>query len=230
MALKYESVVPWGRSFEEYVDMFNLTQSDLDKSILGCGDGPAGFNSSMKQKGKKVISVDPVYQFSGEDIARRIEETYHNVINQTRQNRDKFIWSKIKTVEDLGEVRMAAMKEFLSDYEEGRKEGRYVFAGLPVLPFQDNQFELSLASHFLFLYTDNLSLDFHLQSISEMLRVSKEIRIFPLVDVNAVRSPYVNEIIFKYKNYGYDVEEEKVGYEFQKGGNTMLRISGGEKK
>ena len=48
MEIKYESVVPWGRTFEEYVDMFNLTEVDLDKSILGCGDGPASFNYTMK--------------------------------------------------------------------------------------------------------------------------------------------------------------------------------------
>lgn len=224
MAIKYESIVPWGRDFDEYINMFSLTEDDLNKRILGCGDGPASFNSIMKQKGIKVISIDPIYKFSEADIAQRIKETYQNVISQTTQNKDKFVWDKIDSVETLGDVRMQAMKRFLSDYEVGRNEGRYIYAELPVLPFQDDQFDLSLASHFLFLYTDNLSLDFHLQSISEMLRVSKEIRIFPLLDVNAVRSSYVNEIIKKYKNLNCHVEEIKVDYEFQKGGNTMLRI------
>lgn len=225
MAFKYESIVPWGRSFEEYINMFSLTESELNKSILGCGDGPASFNCIMNQKGKKVISIDPIYQFSEVDIARRIEETYQNVISQTEQNKDKFVWNKIESVEALGKLRMGAMKEFLSDYEVGKNEGRYVFAELPVLPFDKKQFGLSLASHFLFLYTDNLSFDFHLQSINEMLRVSREVRIFPLLDVNAVRSPYVNEIISKYRDLNYHVEEIKVNYEFQKGGNTMLRIA-----
>lgn len=224
MGIKYESVVPWGRTFEEYVDMFHLSESDLDKYILGCGDGPAGFNNAMKQKAKRMVSIDPIYQFTKDDISRRIDETYQDVISQTEQNQDKFIWTKIKDVQELGRLRMTAMKEFLSDYEIGKKEKRYVFAELPNLPFEDNQFDLALSSHFLFLYTDNLPMEFHIQAINEMLRVAKEIRIFPLLDVNARRSPYVDEMISKYTEMGYCVEEVDVSYEFQKGGNTMLRI------
>lgn len=224
MGIKYEEVVPWGRTYEEYADMFGLTEKDLDKYILGCGDGPASFNSHMMQLGKRVVSIDPIYQFSREEIEQRIEETYHKVISQTEQNLDRFIWSKIKNVEELGRIRMAAMNDFLADYEAGRRAGRYAYAELPELPFENNQFDLALASHFLFLYTDNLSLDFHIRSIDEMLRISKEIRIFPLMDVNAVRSSYADQIIEWYKGFDYSVEEAAVNYEFQKGGNTMLKI------
>jgi len=225
MAIKYESVVPWGRSYREYIDMFDLKETDLNRSILGCGDGPAAFNSMMNKSGKRTVSIDPIYQFSAQQIEERINETYQTVIDQTSQNRDKFIWSNIRDVDDLGAIRMSAMKQFLLDYEAGKKENRYVYAELPVLPFENNQFDLCLSSHFLFLYTDNLSLDFHKQSIEEMLRVSNEIRIFPLLDVNADKSPYVSEIINEYRNSGYYVEELKVNYEFQRGGNTMLRIT-----
>jgi len=224
MAIKYESVVPWGRSFQEYIDMFGLTEADLNKNILGCGDGPASFNCIMKQKGKQVSSIDPIYQFSAKELEQRIIETYPNVINQTRQNRDKFIWSKIKNVEELGKIRMTAMQDFLMDYEDGKKEKRYLFAELPALPFANNQFDLALASHFLFLYTANLSFAFHLESITEMLRVAKEVRIFPLLDLNVARSIYVDEVINKFQSMAYHVEELKVNYEFQKGGNTMLKI------
>ncbi|WP_010247577.1 class I SAM-dependent methyltransferase [Acetivibrio cellulolyticus] len=225
MSIKYESVVPWGRSFDEYVEMFKLTELDLEKDILGCGDGPASFNSIMKQKGRRVVSVDPIYQFSRQEIENRIEETYEEVINQTNQNKDNFIWTKIRDVEHLGEIRMSAMREFLVDYDVGKSENRYVFAELPFLPFHDNEFDLTLSSHFLFLYSDNLSFEFHRKAVNEMLRVSKEIKIFPLLDLNAARSIYVNEIIKLYSDYGYYVQELGVDYEFQKGGNTMLRIS-----
>lgn len=103
---------------------------------------------------------------------------------------------------------MAAMKNFLNDFEVGKRDKRYVYAGLPVLPFADHQFDLSLSSHFLFLYNDNLSLEFHLQAINEMLRVSKEVRIFPsLLDVNAIRSLYVNEVRGKRRTEKFDYGE-----------------------
>ncbi|MDP4182732.1 MAG: SAM-dependent methyltransferase [Bacillota bacterium] len=225
MTIKYESVVPWGRSFNEYVDMFKLTESDLEKEILGCGDGPASFNSAMRQNGKTVVSIDPIYQFSRQEIENRIEETYTDVITQTRENKDKFIWTKIKDADHLGAIRTVAMREFLEDYDVGKSENRYVFAQLPNLPFEDNRFDIALSSHFLFLYSDNLSFDFHKKAINEMLRVSKEVRIFPLLDVNAARSAYALDIMRLYSEYGYYVQEEWVDYEFQKGGNTMLKIA-----
>jgi len=224
MGIKYESVVPWGRSYPEYVDMFNLTPSDLNKSILSCGDGPASFNSSMNQKGKNVVSIDPVYSLSRTQIEKRIDETFQIVMAQTKKNQDKFVWSEIGSVEELFKIRMESMKEFLSDYEVGKRTKRYIPAELPFLPFESNQFDLSLSSHFLFLYTENLSLEFHLKSIDEMLRVSKEVRIFPLLDMNATTSPYVNPVIARFSRKGFTVETVRVNYEFQKGGNLMLKI------
>ena len=40
-----DSVVPWGRSFDEYCAMFDLSDRDLDLKILDCGGGPASFNA-----------------------------------------------------------------------------------------------------------------------------------------------------------------------------------------
>jgi hypothetical protein len=56
MAFKYEEVVPWGRSFNEYRCMLHLTHEDLQQSILGCADGPANFNAEMYRRGHRVIS------------------------------------------------------------------------------------------------------------------------------------------------------------------------------
>lgn len=51
VGFRLDKVVPWGRSFEEYVAMFNLTKEDLGRRILGCGDGPAGFNAELTKRG-----------------------------------------------------------------------------------------------------------------------------------------------------------------------------------
>ena len=54
MPFTLDQIVPWGRSFDEYVKMFALTEADLEKRILGCGDGPASFNAVMRTKGRCV--------------------------------------------------------------------------------------------------------------------------------------------------------------------------------
>ncbi|WP_286194489.1 hypothetical protein [Synechococcus sp. CCY 0621] len=87
-----EKVVPWGRSFEEYTGMFLLAEADMAGRILGCGDGPAGFNAEATRRGAKVVSCDPLYEFSNADIEARIAATYEQVIDQTRQNQEEFVW------------------------------------------------------------------------------------------------------------------------------------------
>ncbi len=51
MGMNFSSVIPWGRSFEDYVAMFSLSSLDLTQHILGCGDGPANFNTILTRQG-----------------------------------------------------------------------------------------------------------------------------------------------------------------------------------
>jgi len=224
MSIKYKSIVPWGRSFKEYCGMFKLTKADFNLKILGCGDGPASFNVEMYKLTKKVVSVDPIYQFTTNQIQKRINETYKEVLKQTQKNKDKFIWKNFTSVEELGKTRLQSMQKFLIDFEDGKKQGRYIYAELPNLPFKNHEFDLALSSHFLFLYSDHLSLQFHIAAIKEMLRVAKEVRIFPLVDLNAKKSPYVEQIIAEFNNDNFSAKEIKVNYEFQKMADKMLVI------
>ena len=218
--IEYKDIVPWGRSYTEYVSMFHLSPGFLSQTVLGCGDGPAAFNSVANAFGGNVTSIDPIFHFSKQEIEKRIKETFGEVIDQTRANMDKFNWEQFGTVEGLGKIRMKSMKQFLNDYDQGKEEGRYVAASLPDLPFEDKAFDLVLSSHFLLLYSDHLDLDFHFKAIDEMLRVGREIRIFPVVDLNANESKHLIPIMEKYTN----CELIKVNYEFQKGGDRMLVI------
>ncbi|MCP4168413.1 MAG: hypothetical protein GY759_21320 [Chloroflexi bacterium] len=154
MTFSLDQVVPWGRSFDEYVAMFDMSESDLQGSVLGCADGPAAFNCTLTRRGGRVISVDPLYQYSVEQIEQRISETYTTVLEQARRNHRQFIWKQIPSVEVLGQMRLAAMHDFLRDFPAGIKQGRYRQESLPDLPFAEREFDLALCSHFLFLYSD----------------------------------------------------------------------------
>lgn len=224
MAFVLDSVVPWGRSFDEYVRMFGLGEEELRGRIVSCGDGPAGFNCEMSARGLRVVSCDPIYQFTGEALRVRIDESFEKVMAETRRNQGNFVWETIKSPEELGRVRMEAMERFLGDYEVGRREGRYVAGSLPKLPFGDGEFDLALCSHLLFLYSEHLSLDFHRQAVAEMCRVAMEVRIFPLIDLDLNKSGYVPVICDEMRASGFEVEIARVPYEFQRGGNEMMRI------
>ena len=220
------SVVPWGRSFDEYRRMFALTEADLASRILGCGDGPAGFNAEATRRGGRVVSADPLYQFDAAQIRQRIDETSAEVLEQARQNAHEFVWdAAIPDVDALKRVRMSAMTAFLDDYEQGRRDGRYVVAGLPVLPFADGAFDLALCSHFLFLYSRQHDTEFHIQSIRELCRVAREVRVFPLLTLGGEPSPHVAAVTAALADVGVTMTIERVPYEFQRGGNQMLRVT-----
>ena len=204
--------------------MFNLSTAELALKIVGVGDGPASFNVQMYRRGKPIISIDPIYRFSVQELRARIKATYDDVIAQTRANQDKFVWTQITSVDELAKRRMQAMNEFCEDFERGKRQGRYVNAALPKLPFPDRHFDLALSSHFLFLYSDNRDLAFHLESIRELLRIAAEVRIFPLVDFNSEPSPFLSPVLDALETDGILCAVEQVAYHFQKTGNEMLRL------
>ena len=219
-----DQVVPWGRSFDEYCRMFALTDVELGLKILGCSDGPASFNSETTRRGGKVVSCDPIYHYDLEQLRPRIAASHDQVLEQTRRNRDEFVWTTIRSVEELGAVRMAAMEDFLNDYQSGKTDGRYIEAELPSLPFGDASFDLALCSHFLFLYTTQLGEAFHHAAIRELCRVATEVRIFPLLALGATPSPIVGRVVEEFGGQGFKISIENVPYEFQRGGNQMMRI------
>jgi hypothetical protein len=49
--MELKEIVPWGRTLAEYQLMFDLSEVDLKSKILGCGDGPASFNTEMTAQG-----------------------------------------------------------------------------------------------------------------------------------------------------------------------------------
>ena len=217
-----DRVVPFGRSKAEYELMFALSESDRHKSIIGIGDGPASFNAEMTASGYSVTSIDPIYQFTGAEIKSRFDACVDEIIEQVCNTPNNWAWNYHKSPEDLRANREQAIALFLEDYDRGKLEGRYLNDELPKLNFQDKQFQLALCSHFLFLYSDHLSFEFHLESVRELCRIAEEVRIFPLLTLAQARSPYLDEICNILANEGITSDIISVNYELQKGGNQAI--------
>lgn len=224
MAIVYDDIKPWGRLLSEYVGMFALTEADFGKRILGCSDGPASFNAEMTARGYNVISVDPLYAFSAEQIQERVNDTWQVILEQVRNNMHMFVWDNFKTPDALGEARLSAMRQFIADYEQGKSEGRYLEASLPDLPFTDKQFELALCSNFLFLYDEHFTDDFHIAAVRELCRVADEVRIFPIHGLQNTLAKQVVPVEETLRADGWQVERVRVNYEFRHGSNQMLQL------
>lgn len=204
--------------------MFDLGESELSGSILGVGDGPASFNMELAAQGYSVVSVDPIYQFTREEIARRVQEIAPVIAEQLTKHSANYVWREFSDVEHLVRSRLDAMDKFLGDFDDGKRSGRYVASALPQLPFLENSFDLAVCSHFLFLYDDMLDVPFHLSSVTTLCRVAKEVRIFPVMDQKGAESKALRPVLDALASTGYDWELRKVSYCFQSGADCMLVI------
>jgi hypothetical protein len=205
--------------------MFALTPGDLLGRILDCAAGPSSFNAELTAEGREVTSCDPIYVLTAEEIRARILATRESMVANVRAAREEFVWEEFISPEHLGEVRMAAMRRFLTDFRVGLAEGRYLAQALPQLDLHDDSFDLALCSAFLFTYTEQLSGEFHIAAVQEMCRVASEARIFPLLKSYGGPSPHLEPVMDSLSDRGYTATIREVPYEFQRGGNKMLAVT-----
>jgi hypothetical protein len=224
MAIKLDRVIPWGRSRREYELMFKLSEADCRGGILGCGDGPASFNAEMTAAGHSVVSVDPIYEFNAAQIRERFETSAPEILSQVAKTPERWTWGFHKDIHHLERNRRHAMEMFAADLPSGMAAGRYRIGALPKLPFGDGEFKLALCSHFLFLYSENFDLDFHVASVRELCRVAAEVRIFPVITNAQILSPHLEPVRAAMREHGIESSVERVEYELQKDGNEMVRF------
>jgi hypothetical protein len=220
-----DQIVPLGRSAADYRAMFALARGDRGRRLLGCGDGPAGFNADWTGEGGQVVSLDPLYAWPSVAIQERIAATFPDVVRRMHADPLHFALKTGDTIDALASRRWHAMQRFLADYAASGQDGRYVAGALPTLPFADRAFDLALCSHLLFLYEGRLSRAFHLQALQELLRVADEVRVFPLVNLEARPSAHLAPLRAALTKAGVQSEIVTVDYEVQRGARQMLRLT-----
>lgn len=215
-------VVPWGRSFQEYTRMFDLEPRFLPDSILDCGGGPSSFCSEANRRGIDAVAVDPIYDENAETLQDRIREVAPRMLQLMEDNPGDFTLDHFDSPREVVEARHEAMDHFLDDFQAGKEDGRYLPDSVKDLPFDSGEFDLALSSHFLFLYDEQLSYDFHREAIDEILRVAHELRVFPLTNLNDEVSRHLRPLVEEWSDRGNTYQIHQVDYEFQKGSTEML--------
>lgn len=226
MATEFEfggAIVSWGRTAEEYEAFFGLADVPQSARVLDCGAGPASFCAEWTRRGRRVVAADPIYASPAEEIGAGFEPTADRMLEGMRRAHGRFRWAEYGSPERVVEVRRTALKDFLDDFGDERSTGRYVAAGLPHLPFASGAFDLVLCSHLLFLYSDELGLDAHVDALAEMLRVGREVRVFPLLDMSGGPSSHLEGCVAELRRVA-DAEIIDVPYEFRAGDTSMLKL------
>lgn len=224
LKLDIDRIVFIGRTFEEYLDMFSLSVESLKgKKILDCPSGACSFTAIGNKLGLDITACDIAYYHSAEELKNKGLQDVEHAMEHMQKAKSNYIWDYFKDVEGLKKHRLSALSDCSNDMRESSE--RYIAVTLPTLPFADAEFDILLSAHFLFMYADRLDYEFHIETLKELLRVTKEeIRIFPLVDLEGKRYEHLEKFIGYLTDNGYSVEEVNVSYEFQRNANSMLKI------
>ena len=168
--LVLDKVVLLGRTFEEYVRYFALDPEALrGRSVLDVASGVSSFCAEANEQGIRATAFDLIYDFSPDEIQSRCEPDLDQVTRNIALAKT-YKWDFYKSPEGMRNYRERAYRAFLADYRTQRG-ARYVAGQLPLLPFADGQFDITLTSYLLFVYEDHFDYGFHKRSVLEILTV-----------------------------------------------------------
>lgn len=225
MNLDLDRIVFIGRTYSEYLDMFDLHESELEgRTILDCPAGACSFTAEGSRRGFDIMAADIAYQFGPDELELKGVKDLEHAKVRLQEAQGEYIWDYYCTVEGHQKHR----EEALSQSSQHRRQfpEKYMYAEFPKLPFADQSVDLTLSAHFLFMYADRLSKQFHEESLLELMRITREeIRIFPLVDLSSRRYEALDELIQLAISKGWVAEELKSDYQFQKHADHYLKLT-----
>lgn len=217
----------YGRSIKEYSLMFNLDFESLPKSqFIDIPAGPASFCSEARALGHGVLSIDPCYSKTSEELFKIGLEDIDYINEKIRATSRERVWDFYKDPDDLKCKQKSYLKAFIDDFSSEHISGNpYVSASLPNLPFENNTFDYALSGHFLFSFHSQIGYSLTLDSIKELTRIAKEVRIFPLKSNEQSREsefPEMRRLLDDLSLHEINYRIEDSAFEFQKGANQVM--------
>lgn len=217
------------RSYEEYTRMFAWDFSvEKPGEILDVAGGASSFGAEARSRGLKVVSADPLYQLSTDEMSSHGQRELAEVGRKLRGLEHRFDWSYYGSVEKHEHTRRESLMLYLQDYQALKGTDAYVPAALPRLPFVSGRFRHVICSHFLFLYAEQFSYSFHLDSLLELARVCHEggtVRVYPLLDMKWRKYPFLDKLISDLEGRGLHVDFKTSKLPFIPGSSSLLCIS-----
>lgn len=226
MGVHFEHIAFFGRRLKEYECFFNFSTRDyIGKSILDVAAGTASFASEASNLGVNVTAIDPCYALDPKEASVRAKDDFDMVMASIRDKQDYLVQTTFKSLDELAEMRWGATEKFLADYEAQYQSGRYQPETLPKLSFEDNAFDLVLCGHFLFLFSDRLDYAFHCDSLIELCRVARDVRLYPLVGIDNNEYPDLLKLQAELRKRGIESRTVDVDYAVIKGSGKAQQLT-----
>lgn len=172
----------FGRTLADYETFLDFkAETLLGERILDVAAGTSSFTAEFTVLGGDAVAVDPVYRLRLPGVRERAMHDFRASTRLLAEHPERFALNGLEDLEGLLARRRQSRDRFLADFVPGSAAGRYRGDALPSLEFPDQSFDRVFCGHFLFLYAEYFSFDFHLAALREMLRVARrEVRIYPL--------------------------------------------------
>jgi hypothetical protein len=162
----------WIHTYEDYLNIFALSDGDLDKSIIIYPAGISNFIAKLPKKNINSVAADENYQMTPMKIdqyvlnrMQKLEEKL-NTISLRDDSRNRILQQARDASED-----------FKKDFPAGKLEGRYQAMQMPLLPAKNQSYEIALCPRCPLQNKDknhNKALDI----INELCRIAYDVRIF----------------------------------------------------
>lgn len=216
------------RSYGEYVRMFACgTELGKDESLLDVAGGASSFAAGARREGHYAVSVDPLYRLTPDEMERHGRRELEEAAGKLADLKHKFDWTYYGSPGEHTHNRLLSLELFLEDYRAHYGTDLYRIGSLPELPFADGSFSRVFCSHFLFLYAEHLTYEFHLSALLEMARVCRpggEVRVYPLLDLGWKPYDRLDELLGELRGIGLRTELRKSELPFIPGSEQLLCI------
>lgn len=220
----HPDVIVTSRSFDEYAAFFALDPDALPATIVDVSAGAAGFTAEANRRGSRAMAVDPAYSLDDDHLTQLVRAGIARGQGMIDDNTVRYTYGWYGTAERRTRLRADALADFLADRRANPE--RYVEGALPELPFGDDTFDLVLCSHLLFTWAGVFDETWHDAALAELLRVGREVRIFPFVlrgSGDAIE--FVPRVVERVRRAGHGVDVRATGYEFQVGVKDALILT-----
>ncbi len=216
------------RSYAEYAAMFDLVEDSaaLQGPVLDVAGGASSFTAQLCDAGVDAVAADPRYALPPEQMLREAEEEIRTSTAKLEAVQEHFEWSYYGTLQHHERMRQESLKRFIRHYRFAARTEVYLPASLPNLPFADNRFALVVCSHFLFLYGDPFTVEFHEQALRELIRVCRsggEVHVYPLISLPHFHAyPGLDELLERLLQDEVEVSRVRSRLPFILGSETQL--------
>ncbi len=224
-SLNADKVFFVGRPLSIVMDLVGCSnvESLKNKSILNCPGGPSTATKELLHLGNNSVAVDPMYVKTQKELQEISLKNFELIKAKHEEKKKQFSDYSLsdEAFDRLVNVMKKTFAVFIEDYEEHKKKGHYIVASLPNLPFKDNQFDICWSTNLLFIYShkkygggavfDSLSYQWHVESILEILRVSKEVYIVPVskryTDESFIHHDFLSPMLtlLQEKNFSFNI-------------------------